>query len=389
MDFIDFLNEEAEHVQKTDSSKFKLKDIFSDHWDSFLLDNPNLSIRPCVIEEVQKMIGCGSLSNGYAVYSCSSCSNYLFVPFTCKSRFCPSCGSKSVLDRSDSIIAKTIRCSHRHITFTIHNALWPLFQKDRSLLNLLFDAASQTILSWCYSLNKRENFKPGFVCTLHTFGRDLKWNPHIHMLITEGFSGNFTVWKNNFIFPFEMLRRRFQTTLLKLLEPYFEKNFFKSLKNHIYQTSSKGFYVHAPKVLARNIKSTIKYVIRYSGKPAMAQSRIIDYDGEYVTFWYDRHEDNKRVTEKIHVYDFIKRLIIHIPDKYFNMIRYYGLYAKEYKNSNKLIKMMSPISKKIKSQLRTWQNRIELYFKRNPLACSCCGNQLHFDYLVQKAYNST
>ena len=389
MDFIDFLNEESEHVHKTDSSKFKIKDIFADHWDSFLQDNPSLSIRPCVIEEVRKMIGCGSLSNGYAVYSCDSCNNYLYVPFTCKSRFCPSCGSKSVLDRSDSITSKTIRCSHRHITFTIHDALWPLFQKDRKLLNFLFVAASQTILSWCYDLNHKENFKPGFICTLHTFGRDLKWNPHIHMLITEGFSGNFTVWKKNFIFPYEMLRRRFQSILLSLLENHFGKDKFKSLKHLIYKTSIKGFYVHAPKVDARDIKSTIKYVIRYSGRPAMAQSRIIDYDGEFVTFWYDRHEDNKHIIEKIHVYEFIKRLIIHIPDKYFNTVRYYGLYAKEYKNSNKLIKMMSPISKKIKSQLRNWQNRIELYFKRNPLACSCCGKQLHFDYLVQKAYNST
>lgn len=28
----------------------------------------------------------------------------------------------------------------------------------------------------------------------------------------------------------------------------------------------------------------IEYAVRYTGKPAMAESRIIDYDGEYVTF---------------------------------------------------------------------------------------------------------
>ena len=92
-----------------------------------------------------------------------------------------------------------------------------------------------------------------------------------------------------------MLRNRFQTTLLSMLEKRFGKHNFKNLKNHVYKTSSNGFYVHAPKVKSRNIKSTVKYVIRYSGKPAMAQSRILDYDGEYVTFWYDRHEDNNQV----------------------------------------------------------------------------------------------
>lgn len=169
MDFIDFLSEEANHTFNPDSSsKFKIKDIFADHWDSFLLDNLHLSIRPCVDIEVRKMISCGSLSNGYAVYSCDNCDNYLYVPFTCKSRFCVSCGTKSVLDRSDFISSKAINCSHRHITFTIHHALWPLFQRDRSLLNLLFEASSQTILSWCYSLNHKENFKPRFYfCFTH------------------------------------------------------------------------------------------------------------------------------------------------------------------------------------------------------------------------------
>lgn len=45
----------------------------------------------------------------------------------------------------------------------------------------------------------------------------------------------------------------------------------------------------------------------------MAESRIIDYDETYVTFWYQRDEDNKIVIEKVHAYEFISRLIIHIP----------------------------------------------------------------------------
>lgn len=83
-----------------------------------------------------------------------------------------------------------------------------------------------------------------------------------------------------------MLRNRFQTTLLSLLEKFFGKQNFKSLRNHIYKTSSNGFYVHAPKIKARDIKSTVRYVIRYSGKPAMAQSRIINYDGEKVAKYF-------------------------------------------------------------------------------------------------------
>lgn len=54
----------------------------------------------------------------------------------------------------------------------------------------------------------------------------------------------------------------------------------------------------------------------------MAQSRILNYDGDYVTFYYERHEDGKRIEETIHVFDFIKKLIIHIPDENFKVVRY-------------------------------------------------------------------
>ena len=43
----------------------------------------------------------------------------------------------------------------------------------------------------------------------------------------------------------------------------------------------------------------------------MAQSRITDYDGENVTYWYQAHEDGKihHVTE--HAHDFMKKLFIY------------------------------------------------------------------------------
>ena len=36
--------------------------------------------------------------------------------------------------------------------------------------------------------------------------------------------------------------------------------------------------------------------------------------------------DNEEVIETIHAYEFIKKLIIHIPEKNFKRIRYFGIY---------------------------------------------------------------
>ena len=47
-----------------------------------------------------------------------------------------------------------------------------------------------------HSLNKKEEFTPGIVTVIHTFGRDLKWNPHVHMMATEGGKRNITEWRH-------------------------------------------------------------------------------------------------------------------------------------------------------------------------------------------------
>lgn len=157
---------------------------------------------------------------------------------------------------------------------------------------------------------------------------------------------------------------------------------FYKIKNQLYKDYNNGFYVYAKPNDILSINDTIKYVVRYTGRPAMAQSRILDYDGSFVKFWHNRHEDDVRVEETLHVYDFIKRLIIHIPDKFFNMIRYYGLYAKEHKQSKKLFKLLNDRQIKVKQLLRQWRFSIELSFGYDPLKCSCGGNLIFWDIVI-------
>jgi len=350
------------------SKTFKIKDIFADHWDAFLMKG--YPIRPAVLKNVDKIIKCGEPSMGHAIYHCDHCGNIKHVYFTCKSRFCNSCGAKYIQDRANSISSKLINCKHRHIVFTMPEELLIFFLKDRSLLHLLFEASAKTVLVWFSKINKSENFKPGIVSTMHTFGRDLKWNPHIHMLLTEGASGTKTVWRKISHIPFNMLRKRWQATLLHLLHQKLGKSFYK-LKTYLFKAYPDGFYVYAKPNMNSKSNDAIKYIIRYTGRPAMAQSRILDYDGEFVTFYYDRHEDNKRVTEKIHAFEFIKRLIIHIPEEQFKMIRYYGLYAKEYIHSSKLILLDSPTKRIFRKKYSHWRARLLLAFGVDPLRCSC------------------
>mgnify|MGYP002521477419 FL=1 len=367
-------------------SEFTIKQIFNDHWDNFVIRNPELDIRQVVFDEVEKIINCGNPDYGYALYVCDHCKKFVKIPFRCKSRFCNTCGVKYAQDRSFSMTKKSIRCKHRHIVFTMSDKLWPYFQKYRNLLDGLFEAASSSILSWFYELNKSQNFTPGIMCTLHTFGRDLKWNPHIHMLCTEGGAGNTEVFRIVKHINFKALRSRWQKLLLDYLQnnlPEKELIEFKLLKNQIYKEYNNGFYVYAKPDNISSINQTINYVVRYTGRPAMAQSRIIDYDGTYVTYYYERHEDGKRIEEKVHAYEFIKRLILHIPNKNFKVVRYYGIYAKTHKQADKIFKLLNKSQIEIRNQLRKWNISIELSFGYDPTICDCGGNLIFFELKIK------
>jgi len=349
-------------------SKYSIKQIFIDNWDSFLSTKP--SIRNVVYQEVDKMLSCGDTSKGFAVYGCEHCGKFKVVPFRCKSRFCNTCGNKYASDRANSMSLKMVKCIHRHCVFTIPEQLRNYFRKDRALLHVLFTAVNITISSWFADLNKKENFKPGFILTLHTFGRDLKWNPHIHAIITEGASGNITIWKYFRHFPFTMLRKRFMTVLLNLIEKHLNDIAFKKVKAFLYKEFPNGFYVYA-KSNVSDPKTVMKYVTRYTGRPVMANSRIIKYDGHTVTYFYERHEDGKRVVVSLPAFDFIKKLIIHIPDRQFKMVRYYGIYAQATPNSKDLIKLTSDLQRTRIRKHSSWRFSLALAFNYDPIACSC------------------
>ena len=345
-----------------------LQNIFSDYYEKMIY---TLHPRQTVVENVEKMLNCGDPSYGGAMYGCPHCGKLKFVPFRCKSRFCPSCGNRYNQARSFQMSCKLVACVHRHCVFTIPEELRVYFLKDRTLLNCLFHSVRDVIFRMFSKMNKTENFTPGLICVLHTFGRDLKWNPHIHALISEGGAGNITPWRPIKHFDYTFLRNAFRKVLLEQLTARIGPS-FRKVKNEMYTKHADGFYVRAkPNLCTPDI--TIKYISRYLGRPVIATSRIDNYDGENVTFHYTRHEDNKTISETVPALNFIQRLTVHIPEKHFKMLRYYGIYAKHHKQEKLLRRCISEKQRAFFKSLQDWRNSILLSFGYDPLRCSECG----------------
>lgn len=143
----------------------------------------------------------------------------------------------------------------------------------------------------------------------------------------------------------------------------------------MYQLHTQGFYVRAKPNLCKP-DHVIKYITRYLGRPPIASSKIALYNGDFVTFHYNRHPDKKLIIETVPALDFIKRLIIHIPEKHFKMLRYYGIYAKHHKQESKLHRCLSTEKRKYLRSLLNWRTSICLTFGYDPLKCPHCGTSM-------------
>ena len=186
--------------------------------------------------------------------------------------------------------------------------------------------------------------------------------------------GNSGLWRSKKHFNYTFLRNAFRTALLDLMEKELGVS-FKKVKARCYQEHKHGFYVYA-KPNKCNPKIVTKYIGRYLGRPVIATSRIDHYDGETVTFHYNRHEDNRLITESVPVMQFIQRLIQHIPEKHFKMIRYGGLYARHRSIDKKLHLAISKEKRHTFRCFNRWRTAILSSFGYDPLICPHCKQQM-------------
>lgn len=350
-----------------------LQQIFADHYEEILY---TLHPRATEIENITKMINCGDPSYGGAMYACPKCGHLKFVPFRCHSRFCPTCGTHYAQKRANAMAKQLVAVRHRHCVFTIPEDLRHFFKDDRSLLDCLFTAVQSVVLRMFLKENKSKNFTPGFICVLHTFGRPLEWNPHIHCLISEGGHSDDGEWRNIHHFNYKLLRESFRTALLNELESHIGSSFI-NIKSQMYRMHENGFYVYAKPSLA-DPRTVTQYIGRYLGRPVIATKRIDRYtkDADTVTFHYNRHEDNKYIERTLPAIEFIKLLMQHIPEKHFKMIRYYGIYSRHRDIDKNLRRQHTSEQRRIFTSFTRWRESILLSFGYDPLQCPKCNSQM-------------
>lgn len=376
------------------SGKITIKHILQDNnnWQRFYKKHSAL-IREAIPWNIEKVLNCRSGNLGFHRYQCPDCDHSITVPHSCKSRLCSSCGTIATDNWVSSSLNDFLDVPYQHLIFTVPSQIRSLILFNRKLLlNLLFKSASKTILSWT---NQNKSYTPGFIMVLHSFGSDLKFNPHIHVLITcGGLSLDNSKWIPNFYISHQALKSIWRFHIINSLRTLFKNHSlipsdkalfsnYTSFNNFLNTLYQKTWFVHLGKSLD-NASFTIRYIGRYTKRPVIAEGRITSYDGKYVQFFFKDKYSNKTLFLNFTVDKFIALLIRHIPDKHFRQIRYAGIFASRVKSSltaiaRNLLFQIKPSSAKIIS----WRERIINFTGKDPLLCPKCFKQM---FLTSIAY---
>jgi len=364
------------------------RQIFVDHWDK--LKSRFQSYATLHYEEVvQKMLGCGREEGGYSEYVCTECGRDLKrVAFTCKSSFCLSC-SKVYTDNFVVQVGRVLQPGlvYRHMVLTVPEQLRIHFYRNREKGKLLSELMryGYLCLEDVVSTGVRQRVKIGAIVVLQTHGRSGHYNPHLHIIMTSGGINEETgKWVELGYFPYEILHKKWQYYLFKMLREVLPTNEMKALIHELYKKYPEGLVAYVTKgKVPDQCRGLAKYLAKYVASPPIAIRRILSYTGSEVSYWYKDHQTKAKEVVTVDVLTFVGRMVQHILPKGFQRIRYYGLQAiKSFQKWVASIKEgLRRVGRVIKGVYevvaeKNYRKRYQEMSGRDPLKCRYCGSEM-------------
>ena len=291
-----------------------------------------------IIHSTDKFLACRDMSKGFIKFKCPLCPIIHKLPLTCKSKLCPSCSFKYSRIWSFNIMKHILNIEHRHVLFTIPKECRQFFFYDRKLLSKL-SAVVNEIFKFCFHNISRKKLRKnkiskfsrkyftdsdivhyGLISIIHTFGRDLKWNPHIHAIVSlGGFTKNFDFRKMRH-FNVDTIAGQWKYHVLKIIQngEYHDSKIKKKALDTVAKLyrEDKRFFFNVGDGDINSTKGIIRYLGRYLARSPVAEYKITEIDDDNVTFFFNDLANNKKKTYiTMPAEKFISQILIHLPLK--------------------------------------------------------------------------
>ena len=365
----------------------RFKEIFRSHWGAFKEAFSRYRFDR-YDEVVQKMLGCGDPSNGYATYVCSDCGgDWKKVAFSCKSCFCLACAKVYTDQWAARIEAILFPCvAYRHTVLTVPDELRIYFYREAWLLSELMRVGVRCLEDTLGTVLRRA-VCGAYIVVLQTNGRSGSYNPHLHIIMASGGlatnSRGGHYWLKLRYFPYELLHKKWQYHLFEMLKEKISTEEMGVKIDELYRRYPNGLVANIQKgAVPKRIRELAKYLAKYVVSPPISIRRIVSYDGQWVRYWYNDHNSGRRKMEEVEVFTFIGRMVQHILPKGMQRIRYYGLHATAV--YQKIRRRLMAILPSDASQCwetftvgrKGYRQRVMETSSKDPFICSRCGGEL-------------
>lgn len=320
-----------------------LQDIFVQHYPAYAAARTLHRRQQRAADSISK---CYTPALGSHVLRCPEGHYERLQPHACRHRSCPRCVEPARSRWIDSQLLRLLPCSHFHTVFTVPHELLALWAFNRSqMTQLLFDCARSCLLDLMGD-PARLGVLPGLLMTLHTWGRNLSYHPHLHCLVTAGGLDPHGRWKSSrshvpiSAVPLKRLfRGRFLGMLGQLLKhrslalpAQMDTAYWRGVIRDLYR---KDFNIQVGDVYEHG-HGVALYLARYVKGGPLPKDRPLLLEDTTVRFTYTDHRDHRIKWMSLPVHQFIDRILWHAPPKGQHLTRHAGLYSTPYRDQHQL-----------------------------------------------------
>ncbi len=295
---------------------------------------------------------CRSAALGGHVLRCSSCEHQQIAYNSCRNRHCPKCQGSAAHRWLEARQADLLPVEYYHLVFTLPAPISDLAYSNQSVIYaILFKAAAATVQTIAAD-PRHLGARVGLTLVLHTWGSAMMHHPHVHGIVPGGgLSINGEQWihcRPGFFLPVRVLSRLFRRLFLERLNQAYQADDLKFFGRHRLLANAKAFdnwikplrkiewVVYAKRPFA-GPKAVLSYLSRYTHRVAIANSRLLEFNDQGVTFKWKDYRSKQRFRYKtmtLKTDEFIRRFLIHVLPGGFHRIRHYGLLANSGRRHN-------------------------------------------------------
>jgi hypothetical protein len=288
---------------------------------------------------------CRSAALGGHVLRCSSCAHQQVAYNSCRNRHCPRCQGSAAHRWLEARQADLLPVEYYHLVFTLPAPISDLAYSNKSVIyTILFKAAAATVQTIAAD-PKHLGARVGLTLVLHTWGSAMTHHPHVHGIVPGGgLSLDGKQWvhcRPGFFLPVRVLSRLFRRLFLERLVEAYQAGELKFFGEHRALADAGAFLdwikplrkiewvVYAKRPFA-GPEAVLAYLSRYTHRVAIANSRLLKFNDQGVTFKWKDYRSKQRFRHKnmtLKTDEFIRRFLIHVLPSGFHSIRHYGLLA--------------------------------------------------------------